>query len=284
MELTVQNWNDIASPPLAECSFDSEAVEERSTANAAVEFAPPGVVLVAHTSDLVAAGLASTLREVKDYDVAVWDDAWRLSGARWKEAPVDIVVGDHSQVARVLAQRNEHSYARSCNLLRVVLVDDRSAANAAHLASDIPVQSVMASLTTQCKANELVDIVRRARRATRRTEAVEARGGLAPGALRRVREYIQNNMAERIELDDLAAIAGLSICHFSRAFKQSMGLPPHRYVVERRIEAAARSISDTQRPLAEIALEVGFADQSHFTRVFARVMGATPREYRRRHR
>jgi AraC-like DNA-binding protein len=110
------------------------------------------------------------------------------------------------------------------------------------------------------------------------------RGGLPPGALRRVREFVSQRLAEKIELAHLADIAGLSVCHFSRAFKQSMGLPPHRYLMRERVAAAARLIRGTDRPLVEISLEVGFSDQSHFTRCFSDLMGATPRDYRRKHR
>lgn len=110
------------------------------------------------------------------------------------------------------------------------------------------------------------------------------RGGLPPGALRRVRDFVAQRLAEKIELHRLAEIAGLSVCHFSRAFKQSMGLPPHRYLMRERANAAALLIRTTDRPLVEISLEVGFSDQSHFTRCFADVMGDTPRDYRRKHR
>jgi transcriptional regulator GlxA family with amidase domain len=110
------------------------------------------------------------------------------------------------------------------------------------------------------------------------------RGGLPPGALRRVRDFVTRRLAEKIELSQLADIAGLSVCHFSRAFKQSMGLPPHRYLMRERVAAAARLIRATDRPLVEISLEVGFSDQSHFTRCFSDVMGDTPRDYRRKYR
>ncbi len=116
------------------------------------------------------------------------------------------------------------------------------------------------------------------------TAAPSFRGGLPPGALRRVRDFVAQRMSERIELCQLAQIAGLSVCHFSRAFKQSVGLPPHRYLMRERISAAALLIRTTDRPLVEIALEVGFSDQSHFTRCFSDVMGDTPRDYRRMHR
>jgi AraC-like DNA-binding protein len=110
------------------------------------------------------------------------------------------------------------------------------------------------------------------------------RGGLPPGALRRVRDFVAQRLAEKIELGQLAEIAGLSVCHFSRAFKQSMGLPPHRYLMRERVSAAALLVRTTDRPLVEISLEVGFSDQSHFTRCFSDVMRDTPRDYRRKHR
>src|SRR5664279_3403353 len=110
------------------------------------------------------------------------------------------------------------------------------------------------------------------------------RGGLAPGAMRRVRDHIECALSERLELSELARIAGLSECHFSRAFRQSFGVPPHRYVVARRVEVAAGLVERTNRSLTDIALAVGFADHSHFTRTFARMTGETPGAYRRRHR
>ena len=109
-------------------------------------------------------------------------------------------------------------------------------------------------------------------------------GGLAPGALRRVQTHVEQRLAEKIELAELAAIAKLSECHFSRAFKQSMGMPPHRYLMARRVNAAAALICQTDRSLTEISLEVGFSDQSHFTRTFTRATGETPSAFRHRHR
>jgi AraC-like DNA-binding protein len=110
------------------------------------------------------------------------------------------------------------------------------------------------------------------------------RGGIAPSALRRVREHIEQNLGEHIEIADLATLTGLSPCHFSRAFKQSMGMPPHRYLISRRVEEAARLIESTDRPMFEIALDVGFADQSHFTRVFSSQVGESPSQFRHQRR
>lgn len=109
----------------------------------------------------------------------------------------------------------------------------------------------------------------------------QARGGLPAGTLRRVSEYIERELANPISLHDLASMAGFSDCHFARAFKQSTGMPPHRYLMQRRVERAAVLIQGTTRPLSEIALEVGCCDQSHFSRLVARATGQTPRGLRR---
>lgn len=110
------------------------------------------------------------------------------------------------------------------------------------------------------------------------------RGGLPPGALRRVRELMERRLTEKLQLPELAAAAGVSKCHFARAFKQSVGHPPHQYLMLRRIAVAAELIKATDRSLTEISLDIGCSDQSHFSRMFARITGETPRDYRRRHR
>jgi AraC-like DNA-binding protein len=117
-----------------------------------------------------------------------------------------------------------------------------------------------------------------------RTKSAPPRGGLAPGVKRRICELIDRDYSKALLLSDLAEIAKLSAYHFARAFKQSLGIPPHRYLLERRIAAAADLVRNSDRCLSDIALEVGFSDQSHFTRLFVRHMGETPRDFRRRHR
>ena len=109
-------------------------------------------------------------------------------------------------------------------------------------------------------------------------------GGLSPRTLQRVRDYIETRLSQRLDIADLAKLTGLSGCHFSRAFKQSIGIPPHRFLLTRRVNAAAALIKSTDRAISDIALDVGFSDQSHFSRVFVRMMGDTPCAFRRRHR
>jgi AraC-like DNA-binding protein len=107
-----------------------------------------------------------------------------------------------------------------------------------------------------------------------------ARGGLAPRVLRRIREYIDDNIDQRISVERLAGLANLSVCYFVRAFKQSIGTTPHDYLIRQRVERTKQLLSGTDMPLSEIALVAGFADQSHFARRFRQHVGMSPRDYR----
>jgi AraC family transcriptional regulator len=106
------------------------------------------------------------------------------------------------------------------------------------------------------------------------------RGGLSPRVLQRVREHVETKLEGTISLHELAATAGLSASHFARAFKQSEGTSPHRYVVNRRLQQALQLLAGTKLPLSEIANATGFADQSHFSRQFRKHIGVTPSSYR----
>jgi AraC family transcriptional regulator len=106
------------------------------------------------------------------------------------------------------------------------------------------------------------------------------RGGLSPERLRRVRDYVDAHLDEDLSLTMLAEIACLSPYHFSRSFKQAVGVGPQRYVIQRRIERAKTLMRRTHQPLALIALEAGFTDRSHLTSVFRREIGMTPGRFR----
>ena len=107
-----------------------------------------------------------------------------------------------------------------------------------------------------------------------------ASGGLAPRALARVRDYIEAHLAENIELQALADLTGLSRFHFARMFKQSVGTPPHCYLMRRRLERAQRLLAESNLSINQIALESGFGEQSHFSRRFRLLFGMTPRAFR----
>jgi AraC-like DNA-binding protein len=112
------------------------------------------------------------------------------------------------------------------------------------------------------------------------TGALLPQGGLPSYKLRRVMEFIEAHIDEPMPLERLAAAAAVSPFHFHRQFKRSTGVTPHQYIVQMRTERAKALLSGSDLPLAEVAAQSGFADQSHFTSTFRRTTSMTPRSYR----
>lgn len=103
---------------------------------------------------------------------------------------------------------------------------------------------------------------------------------LADSALARVLELVESRIEQGVALAELAAVAGLSASQFARNFRKSMGLSPHAYLQQRRIERAGSLLANTAREISDIALACGFSSQSHFTDAFRRACGRTPRQHR----
>jgi AraC family transcriptional regulator len=112
-------------------------------------------------------------------------------------------------------------------------------------------------------------------------EARSVRRGLAPWQERRAKEAMNANLDEDISIAQLASECGLSSSHFARAFRQTTGRPPYRWLLERRIETAQSLLLNSQLSLREIAQACGFSDQSHLTRAFTRIVGTSPGAWRR---
>jgi AraC family transcriptional regulator len=110
--------------------------------------------------------------------------------------------------------------------------------------------------------------------------ALTPSNGLSRDRLKRVQDYIEVHLDDRLTLTELAGVACLSAYHFSRSFKQATGVGLHHYVMQRRLERAKTLIRRTNQPLALIALEAGFADQSHLATLFRRETGVTPGQFR----
>lgn len=106
------------------------------------------------------------------------------------------------------------------------------------------------------------------------------RGGLTRSQERRAKEVLSANLSGTIEIAAIARECDLSTGYFSRAFRASTGMAPHQWLLRRRIDVAKQLLSGTARPLAEIALDSGFIDQSHLTRVFSRQLGISPGRWR----
>ena len=109
-----------------------------------------------------------------------------------------------------------------------------------------------------------------------------SRGGMAPRKLRRAIEFINSSLDEEqaVALPVVAGEVQMSYSHFSRAFKQSMGVSPNVYMTEQRIERAKKLLSETDLRIADIALRTGFASQSHFTSTFRKLVWTTPKAFR----
>ncbi|TFV75824.1 AraC family transcriptional regulator [Bradyrhizobium frederickii] len=113
-----------------------------------------------------------------------------------------------------------------------------------------------------------------------RAPKVRACGGLPPRTVRRICEFVDGHIEQRISIKTLAGIANLSVCYFVRAFKRTMGTTPHEYLMRQRVELAMRLLSGSDMGLSEIALAAGFVDQSHCARRFRQRVGMSPRDYR----
>ena len=124
------------------------------------------------------------------------------------------------------------------------------------------------------RAVALLGVPVRERRAERSTK-------LAAWQTKKLLTYIEGNLSKSIRAEDLCDIVNLSASHLNRAFKASVGHPPHRFVIRSRIKRAQLLLRDTQRPLAEIALDCGLCDQSSLCRHFRRLVGQTPQRWRR---
>ncbi len=113
------------------------------------------------------------------------------------------------------------------------------------------------------------------------TDRANSTRTLAPRVAARVIDYIEAHLHQRLTLAELAAQTGLSVPHFNVLFRATLGVPVHRYVVQRRVERAKTLLLEGRRSASQIALDVGFAHQSHMTQWMQRLLGVTPRDIAR---
>ena len=113
-----------------------------------------------------------------------------------------------------------------------------------------------------------------------RHEALEFSRGFTARHYKRVLDHVEANFGQPITIEDLAGVAGISPAHFSRLFKEVLGDSPYQFVMEYRVEQAKKMLADREQSLIDVALSCGFSDQPHLGRIFKRLTGATPKEYR----
>ena len=107
------------------------------------------------------------------------------------------------------------------------------------------------------------------------------RGGLGPARLRRVTELVHTKLEDELSLDEMAQSAGLSTAHFSQMFRKSTGESPHQFVLRQKVERAKEMLCEAEQRVLDVAVACGFKTQQHFARVFRRMCGTSPTEYRR---
>jgi AraC family transcriptional regulator len=106
--------------------------------------------------------------------------------------------------------------------------------------------------------------------------------GLPQSQLERVIDYMKANLTQDLSILDLATLASMSESHFSRSFKQSVGISPYQYLMQQRVERAKQLLEQQSIAISTIALDCGFANQTHLTKVFRQMTGMTPKAYQKR--
>jgi len=240
-------------------------------------------VLISPSCPLPAAGLLSAPARNPKCQECVWGDDLRREYGSLRACGANIVMTNADQACRLLSACIACRVSGKPTAPQLFLVTTSEPDGRAR---PLLTEPAPGSQSLHCAGNGLIDAVGKLmQKGPVQPHAESAmRGGMAFGSLRRTREHIERQLPHKISVHELAHIAGLSVGHFCRAFKQSVGMSPHRYLLQRRIAAATELIRNTDRPLAEVALSVGFSDQSHFSRVFARESGESPSTFRRRYR
>ena len=187
-----------------------------------------------------------------------------------RDAERGIIITSRAVGASVAANRVPGIRAALCN-------DPHSARLGAHV-EGMNVLVLALHAWDDERAHEVVDAYLRATLA-----AVEAIGGLPPWRLQRVFAHIRENLANEVSVAELAKTVGMSQYYFSKLFKTSTGTTPHQYVMRQRVERAQALLREGRTALANVATQVGFETQSHFTSVFRHIVGITPKRYREMH-
>ncbi|MET4255080.1 AraC family transcriptional regulator [Bradyrhizobium sp. S3.12.5] len=252
--------------------------------------------------------LSGSLPSVDAYMISLaMDDAARNhyweGGRQVSSAPIragQILISDIRRDPRVLVDRPYQSVVYYLPRMAIDLLTDE--ADQPHIdelqyepgvwISDETIKHLTFSLTPAFRNPEEVSrlfmdhvTLAVARHTTQTYGAIAAprpvKGGLAPWQERLAKELIANNLDGAISLGKIAVACGLSVEHFSRAFRNSTGFPPHTWLLRARVEAAKVMLRNQDALLPAIALRCGFADRSHFTRVFGRFVGLSPGAWRK---
>lgn len=173
----------------------------------------------------------------------------------------------------------DHGFASNSELEHRVIFQDPTILHVAQLLrSEALNGGIAGNLYVESLRNLLaVHLLRNHTRALVKPIEVGVLDGLK---LKQLKDYIEEHIGDELSIATLAALIPMSQFHFARAFKSAIGEPPHRYIMQRRIERSKVLLSVTTLSAAEIAYQVGFSNQSHFTAQFRKLVGVTPKQFR----
>lgn len=198
---------------------------------------------------------------------------------RWAGQTHRIAVAIHSSL--LINALDETAHLREIELIEQWNATDRHIMSVLlAMTTDLDEGSPAGRLYGESLANALAVYLLQRYTVRRYTPALY-RQGLPRYRLKRVLDYIGDNLTEDLSLTQLAALSGLSPHYFAELFKQSTGYPPHRFVLLQKIERAKQTLRDPTRSVTEAAIEAGFQNPSHFARIFHRLVGVSPSAYGR---
>jgi AraC family transcriptional regulator len=216
---------------------------------------------------------------LQKFDVVVTPAGVR-SGWRWHSPSRCIIVTMDPKSLESFAQSEVGVLLSSAQLKSLQQFNDEDICNAGMMLLDaLKNRSVGSKVMFESLARVfLIKLIQRY--GDIRDDEAEFRSGFSAKQYKRVLDHIEINLERTIAVEELADVAGISLAHFSRLFKQTLGQSPHQFVLSFRVDKAKLQLADPIAPMIDVALGCGFADQAHFSRIFKQVAGVTPREYR----
>jgi AraC family transcriptional regulator len=195
-----------------------------------------------------------------------WEDDADCSILRLRVSPALL-----RQAAQGLCQNPDSVAITPKFQLRDAQIEAIGCAIKAELEAEAPSDRLYAEALGLALAVRLLEIGDQPQR-----ETIEVRQTLSPRRRRLLLEFIETHLDQSLSLSELAAIAGLSVSHLKTLFRNTFGKPAHQYIVRRRVGRAQALLLSSEIPMSQIALEAGFADQSHMANCMRRVLGLTP--------
>jgi len=201
-----------------------------------------------------------------------------IDEVRWKGATQRIAVAIHPNL--LVSALDETAHERSIELIENWNLTDRNImAVLLAMTTDLDSGSPAGRLYGESLGNALAVYLLK-HYAVRGYTPAAYRGGLPGHRLRRVLDYIGDNLAADLSLSELAGVAGMSPHYFAELFRRSTGQAPHRYVLLQRIECAKQRLADAKCSVLEVGLDAGFQNSSHFARMFRKFVGMSPSRFR----